>query len=101
MYELNSQPSVQCKALELATQISTEMNGVSPKVSLWRPIYEECSWKKYIMHVLGVGGGGGGYKVIFLMAKSMFFPNIKEKIPNSRNRKKADFFSWYCHFIPS
>lgn len=36
MYELNSQPSVQSKALELATKISTEMKGVCPKVSTVR-----------------------------------------------------------------
>ena len=33
MYELNSQPTVQSTALDLATKISTEMNGVCPKVS--------------------------------------------------------------------
>lgn len=31
MYELNSQPTVQTTALELATKISTEMNGLCPK----------------------------------------------------------------------
>ena len=33
---------------------------------------------------------------MFLMAKCMFFPNFKEKIPNSRNKKKYHHFA-LCH----
>ena len=43
---------------------------------------------------------GDRYRVMFQMAKSMFFPNFKQKIPYSRNQKKSpfcDLFTALCY----
>jgi hypothetical protein len=34
MFEMNSDPSTQAKALQLATAVNQELKGVSPKVCL-------------------------------------------------------------------